>query len=522
MKRPWHLATDPRLNAAKKGGLPPALQVTLILLLTMVAACAPAGSSPNSSSTTGPFEDNSQIAVDAGKPRVTLPPTAFGMNTAVWDKNLLDPAVPGLLRQGGVTMLRFPGGSIADIYHWQDNSLTQGMQGYVSPNNTFDAFMKVTQQAKAQAFITVNYGTNKAGTDGEDPAEAAAWVQYANRTKQYGIKYWEIGNEVFGNGTYGSQWEADRHADKSPTAYANNVLQFVRAMKAVDPSIKIGITLPAPDLTEGTKKMADWDPTVLSIVGSQIDFIDVHWYPQWHDTSGNEGPDDQLLASTINVPTMLARFRSEIAQYSGANAKNIEILLGEVNTKVATKQRVSLVNALFLADVYMSWLGNGGTSVIWWELHEGLEIADSRSANAYGSTNYGTMGILSDGDCKQGTCEPPPNTPFPPYYGLQMLTYLGRPGDQVVSANSKLALVSVYAVKQTNGNLAVLLINKDPSTTVTPTLALSGYTPAATATTYFYGMNSNAISSNSVKVAGTTLQTTLPPYSLTTIVFSRK
>jgi DNA-directed RNA polymerase specialized sigma24 family protein len=30
----------------------------------------------------------------------------------------------------------------------------------------------------------------------------------------YGVKYWEIGNENYGNGHYGSNWEADNHADK--------------------------------------------------------------------------------------------------------------------------------------------------------------------------------------------------------------------------------------------------------------------------------------------------------------------
>ena len=45
-------------------------------------------------------------------------------------------------------------------------------------------------------------------------------MRYANVTKGYGVKYWEIGNEVYGNGHYGADWEADNHADKSPTGYA--------------------------------------------------------------------------------------------------------------------------------------------------------------------------------------------------------------------------------------------------------------------------------------------------------------
>ena len=48
----------------------------------------------------------------------------------------------------------------------------------------------------------MNYGSGTA-------AEAAAWVKYANVTKNYGVKYWEVGNEVYGNGAYGSSWEYD-------------------------------------------------------------------------------------------------------------------------------------------------------------------------------------------------------------------------------------------------------------------------------------------------------------------------
>src|SRR3712207_8120353 len=45
----------------------------------------------------------------------------------------------------------------------------------------------------------------------------------ANVEKGYGVKYWEIGNENYGNGHYGTSWEADNHPDKSPAYYATLV-----------------------------------------------------------------------------------------------------------------------------------------------------------------------------------------------------------------------------------------------------------------------------------------------------------
>ena len=178
----------------------------------------------------GPSVD---VTVNANEGMGTIPATGYGLNSAVWDDQMNVPAVQGLLGQAGIGMLRYPGGSYGDIYHWQTNTATGG---FVAPGTNFDSFMGTVKTIGAQPIIIANYGT---GT----PQEAAAWVQYANVTKGYGAKFWEIGNENYGNGFYGANWEADNHASKSPTTYANNVLQYASAMKAVDPTIKIGAVL---------------------------------------------------------------------------------------------------------------------------------------------------------------------------------------------------------------------------------------------------------------------------------------
>src|SRR6185437_2443304 len=205
-----------------------------------------------------------KVTVNVNAALGKIPQTAFGMNTAVWDSQMLDPNLPSLLKQAGTTMLRFPGGSTADAYHWRTNSLTPGQGGYVNPSNTFDAFMGVARQTNAQAMLTVNYGSNAAGTAGGDPQEAADWVKYANITRHYDVRYWEIGNEIYGDGAYGSSWEADLHKEHGPAAYAQNALTFIHAMKNVDPSIQVGLVLTAPGRwPDGIKP--DWNRNVLSI-----------------------------------------------------------------------------------------------------------------------------------------------------------------------------------------------------------------------------------------------------------------
>jgi hypothetical protein len=453
---------------------------------------------------------NANIAIDAGSPRGTISPTAFGMNTAVWDGHLLDGSMPSVLRRAGVTILRFPGGSSADNYHWQTNSFCNG--GYTNPNNTFDAFMGVARATGAQPLITVNYGSNATCTGGGDPAEAAAWVRYANVTKGYGVKYWEIGNEVYGNGTYPGGWETDLHPQKGPAAYASNTAAFVDAMKAADPSIKVGVALTTPGYWPDGRAPA-WNTAVLDGVCAKIDFVDVHWYP-----INDAGTDADLLASTGQIAGMMATLRAAITAHCGARANQIQILLGEMNTNSTGKQRVGLVDALFLADGFMTWLEDGAANTSWWDLHNGIDLSGNNSPSLYGAATYGDLGVLSSGGSAGGVSEPPVNTPFPPYYGLQMLTKLGMPGDTMVAASSDQALVTAHAVRQANGNLALMLVNKSPDTTYNVALSLSGYSPASTATIYSYGMQSSTISARSVLGIGNAFAQSIPPYSLTTVV----
>jgi hypothetical protein len=117
-------------------------------------------------------------------------------------------------------------------------------------------------------------------------------------------------------------------------------------------------------------------------------------------------------------------------------------------------------------------------------------LGTNDSPALYGTAPYGDFGVLATGDPP----EPPAETPFPPYYGLQMLTKLGVAGDQMVAATSSSSLVAVHAVKQANGTLAVLLINKDPATFAPVTLSLCDFTPALNPMVFAYGPGSTGIS----------------------------
>ena len=79
------------------------------------------------------------VTVNASEGQGTIPATAYGLNSAVWDNQMNVPQVQDLLQQAGVRMLRYPGGSYGDIYHWQTNTATGG---FVADGTDFDSFMK--------------------------------------------------------------------------------------------------------------------------------------------------------------------------------------------------------------------------------------------------------------------------------------------------------------------------------------------------------------------------------------------
>ncbi len=113
-----------------------------------------------------------RVTVSTSTLESRVSPTALGVNTSMNDGNLYTSGVTARLKSLGVKLLRWPGGSFADTFAWSTEPFA------------LEQFGGLLQQAKAQAVITVNYGS---GT----PAQAAAEVRFADVTHHYGIKYWE-------------------------------------------------------------------------------------------------------------------------------------------------------------------------------------------------------------------------------------------------------------------------------------------------------------------------------------------
>ncbi len=354
-------------------------------------------------------QKTAHVQIDLKKELAVVPEAGYGIHTSVYDNNFTAADLTQKLKTAGATALRFPGGSYSDCYHWKTHSATVGTTLYINPNDTFDNFMnKDVLPLGAQAVITVNYGSNQAGTGGGDPAEAADWVRYANIEKGWKIHYWEIGNEIGGNGFFGPEWEYDLHAPNpkgpnrkgnpalSMAAYGKNSLEFISAMKAVDPTIKIGVGVDMPDYNaaNGTGNEA-----LFKEVKDKIDFVVVHWYPKASTTD---------LTVTDDIKPQAAVLRDQIAKFAGPAMKNIPIGITETNGGGSGAGR-----AIFATDTYLTWFEAGAFNVDWLELH---------------------AGFLSD-----APNEVPNDTPAEAYYGMEMASTAARPGDLLVEARVQFA-----------------------------------------------------------------------------------
>jgi alpha-L-arabinofuranosidase len=433
------------------------------------------------------------VSVNANHPLATVSAMAYGVGISVYDNNFAPADLPGKLKVAGVTALRFPGGSYSDIYHWQTNAATAGQKIYINSNDTFDNFMtRDVLPSGAQAILTVNYGSNAAGDGGGDPAEAAAWVRFANIEKKWMIQYWEIGNEIGGNGYFSDPgWELDLHAPYnhkrageaalSQEAYGRNTLEFVRAMKAVDPSIKIGVGVELED-----KNRPSHNGPLLKQVGAKIDFVIVHWYPQ--GSTSDLSVTDQILPQTADL-------RNQLQQYAGPAARNLPIAVTETNGGGPGAAR-----ALFATDTFLTWFEAGAFNVVWQEMHPGF---------------------FSDGK------DAPLDTPTEAYYGLQLAALAARPGDTLVETTSSAPMLIAHGVKRQDGGAAVVLINKHPNQPYTVNVSLSGTAVSSIAIRYDFGRAnfsfnspwaSSGVQKGSVKAEAGTFQITVPLWSETAIV----
>lgn len=240
--------------------------------------------------------------------------------------------------------IRWPGGNVAQDYHWmwgigpRDRrttwvNLSWGNEREPSDFGT-DEFVQLCRNVGAEPSLTVNVEGR-----GATAQEAAAWVEYANgapdskygalraadgHTAPFHVKYWEVGNEIWGSWVRG-------HSDAE--TYARNFLRYAQAMRAVDPSIRL--------IAVGDNNL-DWDRTVLRLAGSQIDYLAIHHY---YGGSQIAGDPLNLMAHPLGYEAFYRQVEELIRQL--APGRDIKLAINEWNTSLPLPAQHSMESALY-------------------------------------------------------------------------------------------------------------------------------------------------------------------------------
>lgn len=186
------------------------------------------------------------------------------------------------VRRLNVTILRWPGGNFCSGYNWKDGigqkdqrpaRLELAWNDVETNRFGTDEFLTYAAAIGAEPYICVNLGLGTID-------DARHWVEYTNGTKPtfwadarrkngradpWNVKFWALGNEIDG------PWQLGH---KSAAEYARVALEAAKAMRAVDPSIK----LVASGSSNYGADWIGWNRTVLQTLRNHIDYIAIHTY----------------------------------------------------------------------------------------------------------------------------------------------------------------------------------------------------------------------------------------------------
>jgi alpha-L-arabinofuranosidase len=234
--------------------------------------------------------------------------------------------VIALLRELNSPVYRWPGGNFVSGYNWKDGlgdpdkrppRKNPAWQGVEHNDVGIHEFMTFCKLVNTEPYIAVNAGLG-------DSKQAKEEVEYTNgsvetpmgklrasngHAEPWKVKWWSIGNEMFGD------WQLGHMSTEQFTAKHN---AFASSMRAVDPDIKL--------IAVG--ELGEWDRMVLANCSGSMDLISEHFYRQdWHGGG--------LMTHVKQIPDAIREkadahrlYRKEIPALAG---KDIRICMDEWN-----------------------------------------------------------------------------------------------------------------------------------------------------------------------------------------------
>jgi alpha-N-arabinofuranosidase len=224
--------------------------------------------------------------------------------------------VLALVRELGVTLVRYPGGNFVSGYEWEDGVGPReqrprrlDLAWLSTETNAFgtDEFVDWCRAAGVEPMLAVNLGTR-----GGDAARRL--VEYCNhpggtelselriangRAAPHAVRVWCLGNEMDG------PWQMET---KSADEYGRVAAQAAKMMKLFDPTLELAV---CGSSGRNMPSFGAWEETVLAHAFEHVDHVSLHTY--LNDFAGDV---PALLAS----PDLIDGFIDEVAAIADAAA----------------------------------------------------------------------------------------------------------------------------------------------------------------------------------------------------------
>jgi len=229
-----------------------------------------------------------------------------------------------LLKELDSPVYRWPGGNFVSGYNWRDGigdpdrrppRKNPAWRGIEHNDVGVDEFLALCRLLNTEPYVTVNTGLGSA-------EETAKEVEYCNgsadtpmgklRTanghpEPYKVKYWAIGNEMYGKWQLGYMSLED---------YVKKHNQCVEAMRAVDPSIQV----------VAVGNVGRWSERMMTDCAGHMDLISEHFYCR--DKKDLAEHVAQIPGNVKRIADAHRKYRQNIPSLAG---KNIRIALDEWN-----------------------------------------------------------------------------------------------------------------------------------------------------------------------------------------------
>jgi alpha-N-arabinofuranosidase len=195
-------------------------------------------------------------------------------------------------------------------------------------------FVDLMREIDAEPFVAVNTGLGEAKT-------AAEQVRYANgatdtpmgrlraehgRPHPFGIRWWAIGNEMYGEWQLGHMPLSD---------YVEKHKMVVDAMRAVDPQVR----------PVAVGAVGEWSHTMLGTAADHMELISEHLY--WQDKDDVVAHVEQIVAGIRRVAKAHRDYRKQLPSLEG---RDIRIALDEWNYWYGGFEYGELGTRYFLQD----------------------------------------------------------------------------------------------------------------------------------------------------------------------------